>query len=106
MRFVTFNSDRGQRPGLVADEQSIMDLPEAFLRAAKAGLIAADVGEPERLTDIIAGGEPMTRACKAILAHAGSDDLAEARLPAAGVSLLAPIPRPSKNGFCVGALPR
>ena len=102
MRFVTFESDRGQRPGLLADEQFIVDLPEAFALAGKAGLIAADAGQPESLTDIIAGGEPMARACQAILAHAGSDALAPARHSAATMSLLAPIQRSSKNVFCVG----
>lgn len=103
MRFVTFQSENEQRPGLVLDEQTLVDLPRAFSMALQRGLIEKGTESPRRVLDVIAGGARQRRACEAILREARAGGLAEACLPAAGVSLVAPIPRPAKNVFCVGS---
>jgi 2-keto-4-pentenoate hydratase/2-oxohepta-3-ene-1,7-dioic acid hydratase in catechol pathway len=104
MRFVTFQiqNDSGQRPGLLAGNGSVLDLPRALALAQTRGLTPNGLGATERLIDIIAGGEPMLAACRAVLGHADDADFSEARHAAGSFTLLAPIPRPAKNVFCVG----
>ncbi len=103
MRFVTFKSAGDQRPGLVVGETTIVDLTEAFSIARQRGSIDADVAVPGRLVDVIAGGDRHMRACETIFQETVAGTLAEASVAIAGVSLLAPIPRPQKNVFCVGS---
>ncbi len=102
MRLVTFRSDKGDRPGLVVGER-VVDLPQAVAIARERGWIDRDLAIPSTLLDVIAGGPGLRRACETVLGQAGSDDLAAACQPLAGVTLLAPIPRPAKNVFCVGS---
>lgn len=102
MRLVTFRSAKGDRPGLVVGER-VVDLPQAIAIAQERGWIDRDLAIPSTLLDVIAGGTGLRHACETVLGQAGSDDLVAACQPLAGVTLLAPIPRPAKNVFCVGS---
>jgi len=102
MRLVTFRSDKGDRPGLVVGER-VVALPQAIAIARERGWIDRDVAIPNTMLEVIAGDTGLRRACETVLGQAGSDDLAAACQPLAGVTLLAPIPRPAKNVFCVGS---
>jgi len=103
MRLVTFRSDKGDRPGLAVDENTVVDLPQAMAIAQEHGAIDKDLAIPGTMLDIIGSGDPLRQACETVLEEAGSDRLAAARSPLASVTLLAPIPRPIKNVFCVGS---
>ncbi len=103
MRFVTFESEGQARPGLLADDGGIVDLVQAFALAREAGTIDRAIADPVTLLDIISGGRPMQAACEQILQSVNTGALDSARRPAAETSLLAPIPRPAKNVFCVGS---
>lgn len=103
MRLVTFDAEGEHRPGLVIDDGRILDLILAFQLAREEGLVGRDIAAPLRVLEIIAGGAPLMAACEAILRAAEAGGLAPACRPAAATSLVAPIPRPSKNVFCVGS---
>lgn len=79
MRLVTFRDGKGTRIGALDDAGKVLDL------------LAADAALPRDMLALIAGDA---------LAAARA---AEARAPVAeGATILAPIPRPAKNIFCVG----
>ena len=81
MRLVTFRDSKGTRIGALDDAGKVLDL------------IAADSSLPRDMLALIAGGEATLAAARA----------AKAKAPVAeGATLLAPIPRPAKNIFCVG----
>jgi 2-keto-4-pentenoate hydratase/2-oxohepta-3-ene-1,7-dioic acid hydratase in catechol pathway len=80
MRWITYAHAGAERPGLILDGDRVVDL--------------SPVGSS--LIDIIAAGDDARKAA-AKLAQGGAG-----ALPAAQVKLLAPIPRPRKNVFCVG----
>jgi 2-keto-4-pentenoate hydratase/2-oxohepta-3-ene-1,7-dioic acid hydratase in catechol pathway len=90
MRLATYLADDRETVGVVRDDD-VVDLRAAF---AAAGMGAA----PADMVALIAGGAEMLAAVAAAVAQAGP---AAAR-PLAGVRLLAPIPHPHKNVFCVG----
>jgi 2-keto-4-pentenoate hydratase/2-oxohepta-3-ene-1,7-dioic acid hydratase in catechol pathway len=86
MRLVTYEDASGRHLGAVVDDQ-VVDLP-----AASAGAV------PNDMIELIELGETgLVRAQQAVEA-AGSAQ----RRPLSQVKLLAPIPRPRKNVFCVG----
>ena len=103
MRFVTYESDGAPRPGLLIDNDTIVDLPKAFSQAREQGSLGRDGETPSSLLDVIRGGEAMLQACAKIAQDAKAGKLDSACLPAAKAALLAPIPRPAKNVFCVGS---
>ena len=80
MRWITYLHEGAERPGLILEGDRIVDL--------------SSVGGS--LIEIIAAGEP-ARAAAARLAQS-----AARTLPVGDVRLLAPIPHPRKNVFCVG----
>jgi 2-keto-4-pentenoate hydratase/2-oxohepta-3-ene-1,7-dioic acid hydratase in catechol pathway len=81
MRLVSFTDAGGARIGALDAAGAIRDLG------------AADAGLPRAMSALIAGGSEMLDRARA----------AAVRAPvAAGARLLAPIPRPAKNIFCVG----
>ncbi len=96
MKFVTFThgtcppSDMGMA-GLWLDDQGVLDL-------ALAAELAGETLDASTMIALVAGGEPALAACRR-LAEAPS---ADALYPFAEIRLLAPIPRPAKNVFCVG----
>ncbi len=81
-KFVTFSDAKGARLGAVLDNGDVLDL--------------AATGGPADMLSLIAGGPAALAAARAKIAAA------TAGLPAASVKLLAPIPRPARNVFCVG----
>lgn len=81
MRLVTFRDARGTRIGSLDEAGKVLDL------------LAADPSLPRDMLALIAGGEDALAAARA----------AEDKAPVAeGATILAPIPRPAKNIFCVG----
>jgi len=81
MRLVTFRDGLGTRIGALDDAGKVLDLA------------AADASLPRDMLALIAGGDATLAAARA----------AEAQAPVVqGAVLLAPIPRPAKNVFCVG----
>lgn len=94
MRLVTFRHPRaGEHVGIIVGEQ-VLDL------TASAG------GDPEFASMLaLARGGPAALAKAAKLERAAGERVAGAGLalyPASEVTMLAPIPRPSKNVYCVG----
>jgi len=83
MRLVTFDAGRGARVGMM-DQDQVLDLS------------AAAVDAPRSMLELIRGVNGA--------GHAWLDALARTapRLERAAVRLLAPIPRPARNIFCVG----
>lgn len=87
MRFVSFTvGDGAARFGVVDDDGAIVDL------------VAACPGGPANLIEFIAAGDDALAAARAALGTRGNAN----RHAAYDVRLLAPIPRPAKNVFCVG----
>ncbi len=84
MQLVTFKDSAGERIG-------------ALLRASNeiVDLAAAAPGLPRDMQGFIAAGPAALATAQAALA-------AGRRIPLAAVKLLAPMPRPAKNVFCVG----
>ncbi len=95
MRLVTFEHEGRQRPGIV-DGDAVLDI----LAAAGGKGVAA---HGDSLLALIEAGPSALAELRTLLdaAKARSDDAGIWR-PLAGVRLLAPIPRPRKNVFCVG----
>lgn len=81
MRLVTFEDGKGTRIGALDGVGQVLDLA------------AADAGLPRDMLGLIAAGPAGLAAARAA---------AEAAPVAVGATLLAPIPRPAKNIFCVG----
>lgn len=93
MRLVTFSA-RGGRPriGVVrAEGERVVDLA-----AAADGADRELTFDPSDMISLFAAGEPALQAVRDIEQSARED------FPLADVRLLAPIPRPRKNVFCVG----
>lgn len=87
MRFVTFDRGSGPLAGILVNEsKDVVDL------AALAS------GLPASVLEIIEGGAPARAGIEAALRSAGDGG----RLPVASVRLLAPLPQPRRNIFCVG----
>jgi 2-keto-4-pentenoate hydratase/2-oxohepta-3-ene-1,7-dioic acid hydratase in catechol pathway len=85
MKLVTYSPlpSGNPRPGLVTDDQRVVDLSAALGAAT--------------LLDIIRAGAPMMERLRAVAAKPPAGGVA-----LADVKLHAPIPRPAKNVFCVG----
>jgi 2-keto-4-pentenoate hydratase/2-oxohepta-3-ene-1,7-dioic acid hydratase in catechol pathway len=87
MKFVSFaDGDGNERFGVVDEHGAVVDL------------VAACPDGPATLIDFIAAGDTALAAARAALNAAGAGD----RQALETVRLLAPIPRPRKNVFCVG----
>jgi len=95
MRIATFENQGKPRVGIVEGE-AILDLGEAFKRFAQ-------VPGPASVLELIAGGSDMLSQIRTVVetAKAKAEDQ-ELWQPVSRVRLLAPIPRPTKNVFCVG----
>jgi 2-keto-4-pentenoate hydratase/2-oxohepta-3-ene-1,7-dioic acid hydratase in catechol pathway len=84
-KLVTFSDQRGARVGVALDDGNFLDLSVAYSQATDMlSLVSAGPG-----------------ALAAVRALASSPPTA-AVLPGSGIKLLAPIPRPHRNVFCVG----
>ena len=84
MRFASYRQGEAVSYGLV-DETGVLDLPKAAGRDVPADLLG-----------LIAGGKPALDAARAAASGGG------ARVALSTLTLVAPIPRPGKNVFCVG----
>lgn len=91
MKFVTFERAGAHAAGLWLDGQGVLDLRLA------AELAGEDL-EAGALIDLIAAGPAALATARKLAAHPPEGSV----YPADEVKLLAPIPRPAKNVFCVG----
>jgi 2-keto-4-pentenoate hydratase/2-oxohepta-3-ene-1,7-dioic acid hydratase in catechol pathway len=96
MRLITFDAGQGGRPGVGLDEGSILDLDAALARAA---IGQAPFGS---LHELIGRGAAALEAVEQLVEMAAAGELDAARVRVKDARVLAPIPRPAKNVFCVG----
>jgi 2-keto-4-pentenoate hydratase/2-oxohepta-3-ene-1,7-dioic acid hydratase in catechol pathway len=87
MKLVTFQGDAGPRAGLWLDGDLILDI---------AASVSGSEIDTSSVLALIQGGAPAL-ALLGQLAEGGG-----ITVPAGSVTLLAPIPRPAKNVFCIG----
>jgi 2-keto-4-pentenoate hydratase/2-oxohepta-3-ene-1,7-dioic acid hydratase in catechol pathway len=102
MRFLTFETDGMQRPGLLADDGRIVDLTAAMVVARDQRALLFEGTVPKDLLGLIEAGDAFLEAAQILASLAKEGRLERASLDAAACRLLAPIPRPAKNVFCVG----
>lgn len=100
---MTFQSDLGLRPGILIDQETILDLSRGFSLAQENGHIDAGLEVPGSILDVIQGGKIIEEACRVLSGMAKDEFLADAVISASEVQIVAPIPRPLKNVFCVGS---
>ena len=93
MRVATFRTGGRERLGVVRDERMV-DVALAAERLSRGDLAGATSG----MLALIAGGAEALAALAEVVDQAPDETL----LPLETVELLAPIPRPRKNVFCVG----
>ena len=89
-KLVTFADGKGQRAGALLDGGRVLDLGSAVL-----GPLAGQAGD---MRSLIEAGPAVLAAVRALAAEPPP----AAVLDAGAVRLLAPIPRPRRNVFCVG----
>lgn len=96
MRLVTFSAAGETRLGAFQGED-VLDLVRLADRSGRGTL-------PGSMLELIAAGPPAWAVARGILAdHAGATSLpSDIAHPRSAVRLLAPIPRPPKNVFCLG----
>jgi 2-keto-4-pentenoate hydratase/2-oxohepta-3-ene-1,7-dioic acid hydratase in catechol pathway len=90
MKFVSFARSDQHSYGLLLDNGDVLDLPYAARIAA--------LTLPSTLAGFIAAGTPVAAAAGALLELRSPNAI----VPADEVFLMAPLPRPTKNVFCVG----
>jgi 2-keto-4-pentenoate hydratase/2-oxohepta-3-ene-1,7-dioic acid hydratase in catechol pathway len=91
MKFVTFARGAAQGVGVWLEGQGVLDLK-------LAAELCGETLEASSMIALIAGGDGALAAARRL----AGKPVADALYPAAEVRLLAPIPRPAKNVFCVG----
>ena len=101
MRFATFQAGQRVGPAIVRADDRLLDIAMAGAAAIEANLLSKNAKLPRSVLDIVSGGAQMFDLCALLEANANHSALAECVVPADAV-LLAPIPRPAKNVFCVG----
>jgi 2-keto-4-pentenoate hydratase/2-oxohepta-3-ene-1,7-dioic acid hydratase in catechol pathway len=92
MRFITFQHRGQQAAGLA--------LPEGVLPLSEAATAAGEMADLSTVQSIIRGGEDALAACQRLARRAISTR--DRLIPLSEVTLLAPIPVPARNVFCVG----
>jgi 2-keto-4-pentenoate hydratase/2-oxohepta-3-ene-1,7-dioic acid hydratase in catechol pathway len=85
MRLISFRDTTSAKIGVLAADETVIDLSVAAPRL------------PRDMTRFVAAGREALELARSALRATGS-----ARLPRGAVKLLAPLPRPAKNIFCVG----
>lgn len=100
MRFLSFAVEGLVRPGLRVGESQVMDLAEAVPLAVARGKIAPDAPVPDSLLTLVRLGAAALDAARVLEREA--EALAESCRALDSVTVVAPIPRPAKNVFCVG----
>jgi 2-keto-4-pentenoate hydratase/2-oxohepta-3-ene-1,7-dioic acid hydratase in catechol pathway len=91
LKLVTFSDRKGARVGALIGEDKVLDLAAAWSGGALAP-------RAQDMIALIEGGPPALAAAKALAANPPTAAL----LDRSAVTLLAPIPRPRRNVFCVG----
>ncbi len=106
MRFVSYRSDAMSRPGLLLDGGDILDLSAAFDAAREAELLGPDQPlsgrAPASLVGLIGCGDRFLEAAAVLADNQDHGALQAMRIAAGQAELVAPIPWPRKNVFCVG----
>ncbi|HHY21140.1 MAG TPA: fumarylacetoacetate hydrolase family protein [Bacilli bacterium] len=96
MRFTTFLHEDEQRVGLIFNEDLVIDLVEAQKERGESesipGTLIECIDEGERFLELVLELEAWVKATQSTVSV----------FPLNEVKLLAPIPRPRKNIFCVG----
>jgi len=104
VRFLTYQIEQeGLYPGLAVGDHQILDLTRAFSLGQSAGIVDRAIAAPDSIVGLIAAGQETLAACAAVAGMAADDLMSEAIVAASDVQLVAPIPRPLKNVFCVGS---
>jgi 2-keto-4-pentenoate hydratase/2-oxohepta-3-ene-1,7-dioic acid hydratase in catechol pathway len=96
MRLITFDAGQGSRPGVHLDDASVLDLDAAIARAPIGQAPFGSVHE------LIGRGAAALEVTRRLVQLAARGELDAAKVPLAEARVLAPIPRPAKNVFCVG----
>ncbi len=91
LKLITFSDRKGARAGALLDGDKVLDLAAA----TSGGALAGRAGD---MIALIEGGAGALAAVRALAANPPAGAL----LDRGAVTLLAPIPRPRRNVFCVG----
>jgi 2-keto-4-pentenoate hydratase/2-oxohepta-3-ene-1,7-dioic acid hydratase in catechol pathway len=86
----------------VGDSQ-ILDLARAFELGKSSGAVSASQVAPDSIIALVAAGQDTLAACAALVGLAEDGQMSNALVAVCEVELVAPIPRPLKNVFCVGS---
>lgn len=102
MKLATIDRNGRQVPVLFTDDGSVYNLQLALAAQAEGTSFGFNTARTDTLSllDLIAAGDQGLALCRFVEQHAST--LGVARLDPAGIKLLAPIPRPPKNVFCLG----
>lgn len=103
MRLVTYQGEQGLHPGTLVGDSQILDLVKAFELGKSSGAVSAAQVAPDSIITLIAAGQDTLTACATLTGLAEDGQLADALVAVSDVELVAPIPRPLKNVFCVGS---
>jgi len=103
LRFVTYRAEGEFHAGLVVDHDRILNVTQAILEGQASGLVAASIVPPTSVLEIISGGSALSQACSDVLAAVQGGTQPDSGIQMADVEIVAPIPRPTKNVFCVGS---
>ncbi len=98
MKFVTFKNESGQSIGVVNAEGShLLPLADSYEKMGGKSALPSD------MIEAITQGEIFYQEAEKIVHWVSENNLdSELYIPLESVELLAPIPRPAKNIFCVG----
>ena len=102
MKLVTFEGPQRdeQRIGILLEE-GILDLQCALEQARQEGLVEPEIRIPESLIEVIRDSGSALATCRRLRDLALTGRVRDCLAPK-GTRLMSPIPRPSKNIFCVG----
>jgi 2-keto-4-pentenoate hydratase/2-oxohepta-3-ene-1,7-dioic acid hydratase in catechol pathway len=103
MRFLTYQCEQGLCPGLAVGDSQILDLARAFALGKSSGAVSAAPAAPDNIVALIAAGQDTLSACATLAGLAEDGQMSDALVAISDVELVAPIPRPLKNVFCVGS---
>jgi len=102
MKLITFiTPGKNATPGIWLNEDYVLDI-QAAARSMLGAENSSLLNKFSSLLSIIQGGKETYDLLKEINEKAQSDALAPALVASTEVKLLAPIPQPAKNVFCVG----
>lgn len=94
VKFFTFNSKNGIQLGMLCNSGKAFFLSQAWQKHA------AEVNAPLHVGELVALGDSGITMATTLLERHGDDSSFSARLDE--LEILAPIPRPTKNIFCIG----